>query len=148
MHRELEHSNTVLVAEDSDFFRKGLAHGLIERGFRVIECTTGEECIAQARHEPPAIIIMDMLMPKLNGMAALQALRSHPATASISVIFLTATLKEQDVLGAMDLGVAGYFAKNSIRFDDLVEVIRKAIQPAPQPIPPPLPPMEVPLPVM
>lgn len=112
----------VLLAEDSDAdveiilraFRKA---GLTNKVFRVHD---GDEALAFLRREGvfahrdptiPRLILLDIKMPRLNGIDALQKLRSDDATRSTPVFMLTSSLQEQDMLASYALGVSGYLIK-------------------------------------
>jgi|SRR3954468_6994878 two-component system cell cycle response regulator DivK len=121
-------ANSILIVEDSRFFRTTLATALRDRGFNVVECATGEDGIKQARVNRPALIVMDMMMPRINGMTALRQLRGHHCTSQVPVIVLTSTATPVDAENAQRLGVVGYFAKNSVTFDGLVELIERTLE--------------------
>ena len=116
----------ILLVEDSGFFRRALAENLRKRGFGVLECPNGEQAVALARIDMPDLILLDMMMPRLDGMMFLRMLRSDPETKSISVIVLTGSRKDCDQKAALKLSVDGYYTKDSIQFDELLEAIEKA----------------------
>ncbi|MFL6248739.1 MAG: response regulator [Thermoanaerobaculia bacterium] len=77
----------------------------------VIEASSGEEGIARAKSERPDLILLDMMMPGMDGAATLRALRADEETASIPVIFLTAVAKVAEVERLKDLGARGVVLK-------------------------------------
>jgi CheY-like chemotaxis protein len=77
----------------------------------VIEATNGEEGIALAKREQPEFILLDMMMPGMDGVTVFRALRADPETASIPVVFLTAKAMVSDVQKLMTLGAKGVVVK-------------------------------------
>lgn len=77
----------------------------------VIEASSGEEGIARARSEQPDFILLDMMMPGMDGAATFRALREDAQTASIPVVFLTAVAKVAEVQRLKDLGARGVVLK-------------------------------------
>ncbi len=100
---------TILIAEDDPHIQE-LALMALESvgGFSVIACDDGQTSIAKARHARPDLIILDWMMPRMNGGEALAALRADPQTRDIPVIFMTAKVRSEDIdrmraLGALDV---------------------------------------------
>jgi two-component system, cell cycle response regulator DivK len=80
----------ILLVEDNEMNRDMLSRRLARRGYEVVVAVDGQEGLAKARVEAPALVLMDMSLPVLDGWEATRALRADPATRSIPVIALTA----------------------------------------------------------
>jgi CheY-like chemotaxis protein len=80
----------ILLVEDDEMNRDMLSRRLIKRGYDVVIATDGEQGVALARTEDPAIVLMDMSLPIMDGWTATRTLKDDPATAGIPVIALTA----------------------------------------------------------
>jgi CheY-like chemotaxis protein len=80
-------------------------------GMDVIEAASGAEGVRKAQDEKPDVILLDMMMPAMDGSATLAALRSQPATAETPVIFLTAKAIRVEIERLMALGAAGVLIK-------------------------------------
>jgi CheY-like chemotaxis protein len=80
-------------------------------GWTVAIATSGAEGLEQAEAEPPDAILMDVMMPDMDGPTLFQSLQSNPATKTIPVIFLTAKVQSGDRSNLQQLGVAGVIAK-------------------------------------
>ena len=80
-------------------------------GMKVIEATSGVEGVRKAQGERPDVILLDMMMPAMDGLETLSALRSQPATAMTPVIFLTAKAVGDEVERMTSLGAAGVLIK-------------------------------------
>ena len=102
----------VLLVDDEEDVRL-VANFSLSRvgGMEVIEATTGEEAIAAARNENPDFILLDVMMPGMDGPAAFDVLRQDPATAHIPVVFLTAKAMLSDVSRLKELGARGVVLK-------------------------------------
>jgi CheY-like chemotaxis protein len=102
---------TVLTVDDSRVTRTSLAHALTPWGCRVIEARNGREGVAVAQLARPDLIILDVLMPVLDGPQALAILRHDPICRSIPVVMLTAITGESLVEECSHLGISGYLVK-------------------------------------
>lgn len=80
-------------------------------GMAVVEAGSGAEGVRRAQEEDPDVILLDMMMPTMDGIATLAALRAQPATALTPVIFLSAKTREADVDRLKGLGAAGVLIK-------------------------------------
>lgn len=80
-------------------------------GMTVIEASTGEEGLARARNEHPDFILLDMMMPGMDGAATFRALRASEHTSAIPVVFLTAKAMTSEVQRLKDLGAKGVVLK-------------------------------------
>ena len=102
----------VLVIDDEEDVRyvARLSLGRVG-GMTVIEATSGEEGLARARAEGPDCILLDMMMPGMDGAATFRALRAAAETAHIPVVFLTARAMAADVQRLKDLGAKGVILK-------------------------------------
>ncbi len=80
----------ILLVEDDEMNRDMLSRRLIKRGYDVVIATDGQQGVALARSEDPAIVLMDMSLPVMDGWTATRTLKDDPGTADIPVIALTA----------------------------------------------------------
>jgi DNA-binding response OmpR family regulator len=109
----------ILLVEDDKFLRRACEVGLKKRGFAVLTANDGEEGLQVARSESPDIILLDMLMPKLNGMETLEALKKDAQTSGIPVVILSNTSMDSDLQRARSLGAIGYLVKASMSLQEL-----------------------------
>jgi two-component system alkaline phosphatase synthesis response regulator PhoP len=101
----------VLVVDDSALIRQVVQLGLSGRGWRVTPAGSGAEGLELAEREPPDVILLDVVMPDLDGPATLSALRAAERTRDVPVVFLTGTAEEDDVRRLRKLGAAGVIGK-------------------------------------
>lgn len=89
-----------------------LMHGLLEDRYEVIQATSGPEALKVVMSDrPPHMVLLDIMMPDMDGYEVLRRIRQHPPTANIPVIFLTALASRQDERLGMDLGAIDYLTK-------------------------------------
>jgi DNA-binding response OmpR family regulator len=118
-----ESTRRILLAEDDRFLRKAAETALKRQGFTVLAAVDGEEALRMARTEAPDLILLDLIMPKLQGFEVLRALKADAATAAIPVIILSNLGQDSDVKQAMEAGAAGYFVKANLSLQDLVKQV-------------------------
>ncbi len=101
-------SNTILVVDDQSSVRQLLQEYLTSQGFRVITATDGHEALYTARHQQPDLVLLDIMMPKMNGYQFLRLFRQECPTP---VIIITAREEETDAVAGLDLGADDYVTK-------------------------------------
>ncbi len=113
--------STILVADDEQDIRL-LVNNLLGEDYIVLEASNGEEAVNIARIEKPDLILMDIMMPKVDGYTACHALKIHPATKEIPVVMLTGIGHRLNKKLAEEIGAQGYVTK-PFRSQELLEVI-------------------------
>jgi two-component system cell cycle response regulator DivK len=104
-------AETILLVEDNEKNRK-LAHDVLaHQGYRVVDAATAEEALALARTERPALVLMDIHLPGMDGIEALRRLREDPATSAIPVMAVTASAMTHDRAKIMAAGFDSYQSK-------------------------------------
>jgi DNA-binding response OmpR family regulator len=101
----------ILVIEDEVQIRENISEILALSGFETLTAETGLQGLELARKHAPDLILCDIMMPELDGLQVLQALRDEASTAMIPVIFLTAKSDHTDVRHGMELGADDYLTK-------------------------------------
>jgi two-component system cell cycle response regulator DivK len=116
----------ILIVEDNERNRK-LARDVLQfKGYRTIETETAEEGIRLAHAEQPALILMDIQLPGMDGITALGHLRGHPETRAIPVIAVTASAMTHDRQKVLAAGFDGYQSK-PIRVVEFLEAVRQTL---------------------
>jgi CheY-like chemotaxis protein len=100
----------VLVVEDSKFLRVERTHTLKKAGYEVLLAVDGLEALQMARDGKPDLILLDMMLPKLDGPAVLKALKADPATAQIPVIVVSG-LSQKNAAKLIQDGAAAFLEK-------------------------------------
>jgi CheY-like chemotaxis protein len=102
----------ILYVDDEADLREVAVMSLeLDPDFEVRECGSGEAALAVAREWQPGLILLDVMMPGMDGPATRRALANQPETAAIPVVFITARTQAQDVEGLMALGARAVIAK-------------------------------------
>lgn len=102
----------VLVAEDDPDIQKVIRMSLKMRGVKEVVVTdNGEDCLARAADSNPDVILLDVMMPKMDGYEACRRLKENPETKHIPVIFLTAKAQHYEVKKGLETGALGYLIK-------------------------------------
>jgi CheY-like chemotaxis protein len=118
----------ILLVEDDRFLRKAAEATLRQNGFQVLTATDGEEGLRLAQAEIPDLILLDLIMPKMQGFEVLRILKQDRATARIPVIILSNLGQERDIQQAMEAGAVAYCVKASLSLQDLVKRAREAME--------------------
>jgi len=114
----------ILIIEDNEKNRKHCRDGLQVKGYRTIESETAETGLELARNEMPALILMDIPLPGMDGIAAMKQLKADPATKSIPIIAITASAMTNNRQTMLAEGFDGYQTKPITLKDFLGEVER------------------------
>jgi len=115
---------TLLLVDDDEIIRKQLAKYLASLGYRVLTAAHGGEGVRCAEEMPPAVIIMDVQMPEMDGLEATRHLRGRPATATIPIIALTALVLPGTREQCLDAGMTEYLTK-PVNFSLLRETVER-----------------------
>ncbi len=117
-------TETILVVDDQSSVRQLLQEYLTEQGFRVVTAEDGQKALYAARHEQPNLILLDIMMPKMDGY---QFLRQYRQERQTPVIIITAREEETDAVLGLDLGADDYIIK-PFRMRELLARIRAVLR--------------------
>jgi DNA-binding response OmpR family regulator len=117
----------VLIVEDEPHIVESLSFVLRREGFSVSAVLDGEAALDSLRHDPPDLVILDVMIPRLNGFEVLKHAKSDPALKAIPVIILTAKGQLQDRRLAEEIGSDGFMTK-PFSNRDIVEQVRRLIR--------------------
>src|SRR5215813_8543521 len=109
---EGEHVRTrVLVVDDEPDLLELIHYNLTKAGYDVACVLSGEEALAYVHASPPDLIVLDVLLPGLDGLEVCKALRRNPTTVGIPIVMLTARSEDADVVAGLELGADDYLTK-------------------------------------
>jgi len=114
----------VLVVEDNDKNMKLFRDVLQATGYSTLEATTGEQAVELALSQAPALVLMDVQLPGIDGVEALERMRQNERTASIPVLAVTAQAMSGDRERFLEAGFDGYLAK-PVDLIELMEAVRE-----------------------
>ena len=95
---------SILIIDDEDDIRDILSYNLQKEGFKVHQASTGKEGILKAQQEVPDLVLLDVMMPEMDGIEVCQILRDDPKTKHISICFLTARSEDYSQIAGLDAG--------------------------------------------
>jgi two-component system phosphate regulon response regulator PhoB len=102
---------SVLVVEDEEDIRELVSYTLLKEGYQVTSVASGEEALAHAAAQPPDLVVLDLMLPGVDGLTVCQRLRSNPATCAVGIVMLTAKGEEADVVTGLNVGANDYITK-------------------------------------
>ena len=122
----------ILVVDDDPVIVRLLEINLSLEGFAIVATTRGEEAVRLAKERRPALLLLDLMMPGMDGWAVREALLEDPTTADIPVVVVSARTQDEDRERGYALKVAAYITKP---FDpaELVETVRRCVARPPSP---------------
>lgn len=123
----------VLVAEDSAAIRAVLAFMLRSRGYEVVEALNGQDALEKAAAQPPDLVLLDIVMPVLNGFETCARLRSAPETRDIPILILTGVARDagKDDTHWRRVSGADEFLFKPFKAHDLLERVERLLAKAP-----------------
>jgi len=118
---------TVLFIDDEADLQRTLGEFLKQEGYNVLSALDGENGLGLAKKQNPDLILLDLIMPKMNGFETLAALKSDPGTKSIPVIILTNLEDINDIDRAIEAGADSYLLKSHYSPDEVIEKINQVL---------------------
>jgi two-component system alkaline phosphatase synthesis response regulator PhoP len=117
----------ILVVDDEDSIVEVVKFQLEEKGYEVLTASDGEEGLKKAKEEMPDLIILDVIMPHMDGAAMAEALKDAPGTKEIPIIFLTSLVEEEEEKRT-DHKIGGHiFIHKPFKIEELLKVIEEVL---------------------
>ncbi|MCF7800519.1 MAG: response regulator [Candidatus Marinimicrobia bacterium] len=104
-------ANHILIVEDEETILELIRYNLMQAGFDVWDTTNGEDALDSVRRRQPDCIVLDLMLPGLDGLSVCRRLKRDPATAQIPILILTAKGDERDVVTGLEAGADDYVTK-------------------------------------
>jgi OmpR family response regulator RpaB len=121
-------TKTILIVEDEAPLRRALEEKFSHAGFDVVTAANGEEGLEIGLDRKPALILLDIIMPRLDGLKMLKALRADKGWgADVPVMVLTNSKEKGDIVAALQEGVTQYLAKADWHIEDIVTRARELL---------------------
>lgn len=118
----------VLIVEDDKFLRDLMSQKLSHDGFTVKEAIDGEEGIKSATQDPPDLILLDLLLPRIDGFGVLEKIKKDAKLANIPVVILSNLGQKEDVTKAMAMGAQDFLIKSNFTLGEVVEKIKAILK--------------------
>jgi len=124
----MEHAKKILIVEDEAPMRRALVDSFTEEKFQVVEAGDGVEGLKKALEEYPDLILLDVVMPRMDGPSMLKELRKDKWGRGVPVIFLTNLNDAEKIVEATAGGAAGYLVKFNWKLEDVVKKVKDRLK--------------------
>ena len=132
-----ESGKSVLLVDDDLTLREMYESRLKAEGFILTTARDGEEALDQATKNKPNVILLDIMMPKINGLDVLKKLKSQTETKDIPVIVLTALIQDRERMESVTRGADDYIVKSETMPGEVIDKIHTVLERGPKPPPSP-----------
>jgi CheY-like chemotaxis protein len=117
----------ILVAEDDKLIINTLCEALKTAGYETVTAYDGEEAIAKCKEAKPDLLLLDIMMPKLDGISVLWELKANPETAGLPVVVLTNIGDVDTISKIVEAGAVDYLLKSDQSMDDVVQKVKDVL---------------------
>lgn len=118
---------TILLAEDDIILAELYVERLKQEGFNVVHASDGEETLKFIKEYSPSLIILDIMMPHMNGLDVLKTIKEDPTTKDIPVIIVTALVQEIEKINKMMNQADAYIVKSEVLPGEIIEEVKKRL---------------------
>ena len=117
----------ILIVEDETYLQRALLDNLSSKGYTADTAVNGEDALEKIKIKKPDLILLDLLMPKMDGFEVLRVLKANEETEHIPVIVLTNVENSKDIAKTIELGATTYLVKVNYSLDDLMVKVQEAL---------------------
>jgi DNA-binding response OmpR family regulator len=121
-------SKTILIIEDDKFLRELIVRKLNEEGYSTFEAIDGEEGSRKVKEEKPSLVLLDLILPGIDGFEVLADMKQNPKTSPIPVIIFSNLGQTEDVEKGLKLGAIDYLVKAHFTPVEIIEKVKKALE--------------------
>jgi DNA-binding response OmpR family regulator len=114
----------ILIIEDDKFLRELISRKLTDDGFDTVGAVDGEDGVKKVKEEKPDLVLLDLILPSIDGFEVLSRIKKDPEVASIPVIILSNLGQKEEVEKGLNLGAADYLIKAHFTPGEIIEKIR------------------------
>ena len=118
----------VLIVEDDKFLRELIVKKLLGEGYDIVEAIDGEEGIKKIKEEKPDLVLLDLILPGVDGFGVLSQMRDDSSVSSIPVIILSNLGQKDDVERGLKLGAVDYLIKAHFTPGEIIEKIKNILK--------------------
>jgi len=118
----------ILIIEDEATLQKALGEIFLRENYEVLSALDGARGLELAKNEKPDLVLLDLILPKLDGFGVLNELKNKEETKDIPVIILTNLGETTDVQKAIELGATTYLIKSDYQLDEVVKKVEEILQ--------------------
>ena len=118
----------ILIIEDDKFLRELISRKLSSEGFNIVDAVDGEEGVRKIKSETPDLVLLDLILPGIDGFEVLTQAKKDPKTASIPVIVLSNLGQKQDIERGLKLGAVDYLIKANFTPGEIIKKAEKFLK--------------------
>ena len=118
---------TILIVEDDKFLRELISQKLLKEGYGISAAVDGEEGITKIKEEKPSLVLLDLILPGIDGFEVLTQMKADPNVSSIPVIILSNLGQKEDVERGLKIGATDYLIKAHFTPGEIIEKIKKIL---------------------
>jgi len=118
----------ILIVEDDKFLRELISKKLIGQGFKIDEAIDGEEGLKKLQEIKPDMVLLDLILPGLDGFDVLQRIKDDPSTASIPVLILSNLGQKDEIEKGLKLGAVDFLVKAHFTPEEIVQKIKQVFE--------------------
>ena len=118
----------ILIVEDDEFFKGLVTKKLMSEGFNVYEAADGEEALKKTKDEKLDLVLLDILLPNVDGFEVLSKIKNDPDTLSIPVIILSNLGQKEEIEKGLKLGAVDYIIKAQTTSDEISEKVKSVLK--------------------
>lgn len=126
--KKANNHKTILIVEDEKDLLELLSDKFLSSGFQVIGVQNGEEGIGQAITNQPDLILLDIILPKMDGLTMLKQLRQDSWGKGVPVIVLSNLSDQKKISEAIQIGVYDFLIKSNVKLADIVNQVREVLE--------------------
>lgn len=123
-----KNKDKILIVEDEATLQKALTDVLDQEGYNVISALDGMRGLELANQEKPDLILLDIILPKMDGFEILKKIKGNKETSEIPVIILTNLSDLDNIQKALDLGATTYLVKADFHLEDVLKKVREVLK--------------------
>lgn len=118
----------IVLVEDNKVLSDAIYQGLVDTGYDVSRAYDGEEGLNMITVEKPSLILLDILLPKMDGISLAKKLKSDPEFKDIPIIILTMLDQPEPIAEAINMGIKQYLVKSDYKIDDIVLMVEESLK--------------------
>lgn len=121
-------AKNILIIEDDEFLRGLINKKLTAEGFNMVSAIDGEDGLKKAKEEKIDLILLDLVLPNMDGFEVLSKIKQDQSTAKIPVVILSNLSQKEDIDKGIKLGAADYLVKAQFTPEEIVEKVKNALK--------------------
>jgi len=118
----------ILIIEDDKFLRELITRKLTDEGFSIIEAVDGEDGLKKIKESKPDLVLLDLILPSIDGFEVLSKIKADASIASIPIIILSNLGQKEEVEKGLDMGAVDYLIKAHFTPGEIIEKIKNVLK--------------------